>query len=398
MKIVNSLTLITSHGTQEIAILEGQRLIDSLIAAQIPWSALSFYTKRTDQKFFEPFTGLHITGEFLPLKGELFAFYQRNIDPFKSRIGDLAVAEALNGEPTSEFIYSDPRIKDGTPTLKQLSSTECRKAVSDCVAKVLRENLQEGSKIVVGVSGGGDSNSLLHAFSQFDEFSIEVYPLILKGLPEWDSGVLRARELCKKYNLPLIEVEEVELRKSMGYTNSVDNFFDHFVKYFPNEDFEFFAIHLINSALVAKAKELGAAYICKGSNLDDLLCDALYALINKTPPRSLPVFPFRGLKSLTPLWMVPKKIIDGCFPNYSIENYQERYPSFAPGRALYYQMSYHILSNFPQMGELILQGSAHTGTRLGGMDTEFDQDFGFEIMSSTPLPIRHKIKKMLKEM
>lgn len=68
MKIVNSLTLITSHGTQEIAILEGQRLIDSLIAAQIPWSALSFYTKRTDQKFFEPFTGLHITGEFLPLK------------------------------------------------------------------------------------------------------------------------------------------------------------------------------------------------------------------------------------------------------------------------------------------------------------------------------------------
>ena len=96
--------------------------------------------------------------------------------------------------------------------------------------------------------------------------------------------------------------------------------------------------------------------------------------------------------------MVPKKIIDGCFPNYSIENYQERYPSFAPGRAIYYQMSYHILSNFPQMGELILQGSANFANQSEVTAHEFDEDFGFEIMRSTPLQLRQKIKKMLREM
>jgi len=397
MKTDNSLTLITAHGTQSIPIIEGQRLIDSLVAAQIPWSALAFYTKKVGDKKFRPYTGLQLKGDSLPPSGELYAFYQRNINPFQNRIGDMALAPAENGEPTSEFIYADPRIIGRTAVLKQLSAAECKASVASCVAKVLRENVTVGSKIVVGVSGGGDSNALLHAFSQFDDYKIEVYPLILKGLPEWDSGVVRARELCKNYSLPLIEVDESEFRTMMGYKKSAVNFFDHFMKHFPEEDFEFFAIHLINSALVFKAKEIGAQFICKGSNLDDLLCDALYSLANKSPFRSLPVHPFRGVNSISPLWMVPKKIIDGCFPNYSIENYQERYPSFAPGRTLYYQMSYNILSYFPQMAELILQGSAHLANQLI-QDVEFDESFGFEIVRSASLQVRHKVKKMLSEM
>ncbi len=50
------------------------------------------------------------------------------------------------------------------------------------------------------------------------------------------------------------------------------------------------------------------------------------------------------------------------------------------------------------MGELILQGSANFANQSEVTAHEFDEDFGFEIMRSTPLQLRQKIKKMLREM
>lgn len=91
-------------------------------------------------------------------------------------------------------------------------------------------------------------------------------------------------------------------------------------------------------------------------------------------------------------------MIDGCFPKLSLTNYQERYPSFAPGRTLYYQMTYHIMSYFPQMAENMLRGSAALGDMLGGLDTEIDEETGMEIMSTTSLPLRRKMQKLLREM
>jgi RimJ/RimL family protein N-acetyltransferase len=41
-----------------------------------------------------------------------------------------------------------------------------------------------------------------------------------------------------------------------------------------------------------------------------------------------------GVSIFYPLYRCPKRILDGCFPKYSLENYENRYPSHLHGRAL----------------------------------------------------------------
>ena len=157
---------------------------------------------------------------------------------------------------------------------------ECRVAARSSVHRTLSENLRDGDKLVVGVSGGGDSNALLYALSTFTEFRLDVHPVILKGLPEWDSGVARANELCETYGYRLTVIEEQEIREILGLSSRPTSLAAHFYHHYPEEDFEFFGVYLIGAALVHAASAIGAKYVCKGANLEDLLGDSLYMLMN----------------------------------------------------------------------------------------------------------------------
>ncbi len=393
---MNGISLVTAHGIQDIPCREDQRIIDALIEHQIPWSAISLYQRSRLGGPYVATTGLDKRISEFPPDVEIYAFYQRNVDPFIFRISDLAIAASLDGsETTTEFLYRNSVApSEGSHVLKKFSAEECRAAVRSSVHRTLSAHLQDGEKLVVGVSGGGDSNALLHALSTFTDFRLDVHPVILKGLPEWDSGVARANELCEAYGYKLTVIEEREIRKLLSLPSHTKSLPSHFSHHYPEEDFEFFGVYLIGAALVHTASGIGARYVCKGANLEDLLGDSLYMLMNGINPRTLPVYRYRDKLMITPLWLLPKKIIDGCFPEQALTNYRERHACTATGRSLAYQISYSILSQYPQVAERILRGMARYGEQLPEA-TEFDTALGFEVFSTATFPSRQRAIRML---
>lgn len=370
--------LVTSHGQVELDLAPNERIIDCLIRFQIPWAALSFYLRTPDSDEYKVFIGLEKKLSDLPNNAKLFAFYQRNIDPFLHRIGAIDVIKADEGAVT-EFLYRAAEQRDSEKCLlKQLTPDECCSAVQESVHSMLRQYVEPNSSIIVGISGGGDSNALLYAMTTFRDFKLSIHPIILQGLPEWDAGTERAKALCDTYNLDLKIVDEISVRKAIGASETGAPFVDRFYKNFSDDDFEFVGTLLIGIVLRNEAKALGATYICKGANLEDLLAEALCLVANKKQLRPLPKISFDGVHLIYPLWQMPKKIIDGCFPKYSFTNYQERFPSFCEGRALFYQMAYQIVSYYPSIGEKMLLGFSAIGN-AGGWSPIFDKNLGFHI-------------------
>ena len=212
----------------------------------------------------------------------------------------------------------------------------------------------------------------------------------MKGVYDWDQGVPRAQELCKEYELQLHIVQEENVKEILGFPTQED-LISRFESIFSGDDFEFLGTLLIRLVLTSKAKEFSAKYIATGLNLEDVLCECLYRVSSQLAP--LP-FPIRKLPEVTliyPLWECPKKIIDSCFPKFSLDNYQTRYPSFSLGRNLYYLVSYSIQSQFPGITERFLYGLQSLAKPV---NYSFDEELQLFIERKVPLNIKNKFMKL----
>ena len=363
---------------------------------QIPWTSISTYITNCEDNSYNLYPCLEQRVNNLPEGTILRLFYQRNINPITFTHANIDVSEVSNGEEAvTEYLY-----RDGTesPTvIKKLSVTECRAIVTQHVHNMLDTYLIVSDapvKIIVGVSGGGDSNALISAMSRYQTKKIELYPVIICGLAEWDSGIPRAKQICDDLGLELTVIGEKETREILGAVPEGATLIDRFAKVFPDDDFEFFGTLLIRLALSRVAADREADYICTGLNFEDLLAEVFSKLLGGTAPLPMPVRLIGDLKLIYPLWQLPKKIIDGCFPKYSYDNYQERYPSYAEGRTLFYHLAYWITAEFPQVGEKLLQAASGIASQVD-YKFPFDEEFGFETLGSISLPLREKFRKIL---
>ena len=169
---------------------------------------------------------------------------------------------------------------------------------------------------------------------------------------------------------------------------------DRFEREFKGDDFEFLGTLLVRLALIGRARELGSSFICTGLNLEDILCEAMFRLSNGLKPAAFPARAIDDVTLVFPLWLCPKRIIDGCFPKFSLENYDARYPCFSLGRNLYYSIVYLMQSQFPGFIEQMAQGLS----RLSLVDPvtyQFDEHLGFHVERFVPFPLRQKFQKML---
>jgi len=390
-------SIVTAHGRQALAVEPGERLIDCLNRNRVPWSAVSIYVVPRDGGEPTISACLDTVLSDYHEASEILLYFNRNVNPFKFMIDDLTTVPVVSGgAEATEYVYQRMDNDRGTSDafLKKLSPQECQEVIAARVRDTIAASVEPGSRIVVGVSGGGDSNAMLYGLSQLRDLDIEIDPIILMGIPDWDAGVPRAKELCARYELDLTVVDENSVKELLGIPADSSSLIERFEREFPGDDFEFMGTLLIRLALIRRAKEVGTSYICTGLNLEDVLCEALFRTASGLKPNAAPARPIGDVTLLFPLWLCPKRIIDGCFPKYSLDNYDARYPCFSLGRNLYYSMVYTLQSQYPGAVETLTKGLAEIGTREPAEYT-YHESLGFHVERDVPLPLLRKFQRML---
>jgi hypothetical protein len=395
IKKLPSVSVITTHGKISIEPLDAQETIFNLLSrSSIPWSAVSIFSF-SDDKLGSRLSNLSAKfSEIAPNVNDIQIHFNRNVNPemYNIKIHDLAPADGLE---VSNYLFQTINNDKGNVenVLKGLSQDECQAIICKNVHDFIRTYVNPEDVLIVGVSGGGDSNSLLLGLTTFTDFRIDIRPIILKGIPDWDAGVPRALALCKNYGLKLTVIEEDEVRKISQLKDS-SNIIGQYESKFPGDDFEFLGTYMIRKVLTHIAKSCNGRAVT-GLNLEDVFAESLLMISNKRLPLPFPVRNIDHTDFIYPLWMCPKKIIDGCFPKFSMENYEMRYPCFSTGRNLYYMMTYTLQSMYPGALENLLRGF-QTISQLNNDGFAYDPDFGFSLSGDIDSSIRNKFLEIMK--
>ncbi len=395
---IPSVYLVTAHGRQQLKSDGRERVIDLLTRHQVPWSAVSIYAvpRAGGEPKLRPCLDLELTA--MEDVAELLLYFNRNVNPFIFSLTEFKTVRSDNpASAATEYFYErlDNANASAEPLLKKLSPDECKTAIALRVADTIKTVLPKGADLVVGVSGGGDSNALLYGLSRLqEEHGLRIHPVILKGIPDWDVGVPRAQALADAYGLKLRVMEEREVKTLLGIPEDSASLIDRFQKEFEGDDFEFVGTLLIRLALFKYASEVGTPFVATGLNLEDVACEAMFRLSSGMKAAGLPSRKIGDHTLVFPLWLCPKRIIDGCFPKYSLDNYDARYPCFSLGRNLYYSVVYTIQSQYPGFPEQLVRGLAEISARDPVVYTK-DEQLGFHVERFVPFPLRERFRRMV---
>jgi tRNA(Ile)-lysidine synthase TilS/MesJ len=392
-----TISIVTAHGRQVLAGDGDERLVDLLNRHRVPWSAVAAYVvpRGGGEPRLSPSLDTRLN-EFEDA-AEILLYFNRNVNPFIFALDDFKTIESADPLLGTEYFYQrlDNEAGIAEAFLKKLSPDECKDIIADRVADTVRATVPAGSTLVVGVSGGGDSNAMLWGLSRLADHGITIDPVILKGIPDWDAGVPRARALCESYGLDLTVIDENQVKELLGIpVDDPTPLIDRFEREFKGDDFEFLGTLLIRLALTKRARDVGTSYICTGLNLEDVVCEAMFRVSSGMKPAPFPAREIGDTTLVFPLWLCPKRIIDGCFPKYSLDNYDARYPCFSLGRNMYYSVVYAMQSQFPAFLEQLTRGLSKT-SMTDPITYSLDEQLGFYTERTVPFPLRRRFQRML---
>jgi len=355
--------IYSNHGIFKFLGRKEETLGSALKRSGIPLSAVTTYLvinqaskKKLSDSILNFISASQPLTEIIKGGGRIVVQLARNISLPSLLSGGKAFFRKVNN-PVTEWIFPDKEKGVFYKTLSELSSNDCFNIVAESVKEVLN-NLPKNipKRMVVGVSGGGDSNVLLSTLlkSGFVKKS-DIFPVMMLGIPDWDRQKEQAKELCQNLGLKLEIVEAEQVAKIVS-VSSLGELIKKFQKKFPDADLEFLGTFLLRRVLSYYAKLHKAKYVAIGANREDLVSEGLARIGKGLLP--LPA-PFRKIGPITfiyPMWKVPKKIGDGAFPRYSLVNYENRNPSYSEGRCLYYYIAYALSDICPGLDLTLLEG------------------------------------------
>lgn len=352
---------------------------------------MSFYAKTNSGH--KIFTGLHETlGEISARTEEIVIRPDRNIDY------DTIINKSVNIQKTSsasaEYTFSSH--SQNHLSHVELSPEDCKNFVAEKV-KSFFTNIPEydpTKKVVLGISGGGDSNTLIESFlaSGFVQRE-QIIAVMMLGVPDWDKGLPRAKEICDIHGVEFRTVTSDQVNNLLGRRSDSDWITD-FEKHYPDSDLEVLGTLGIRRSLTYVAQQVDAQAIVIGLNLEDLLAESLLRLVQGELPLPFPIREIDQVRLWYPLYECPKKILDGCHPKYSLQNYLDRYPSKLQPRALCYYMAQTLHAVAPGFEFDLLRGFE----KLSGSNRDFatfDPDLGFSTLGQVSLRGRMKWRRFL---
>ena len=266
-------------------------------------------------------------------------------------------------EKVSNPIISIPEFNFGengcSQIIHELNQDSAKELVKEKILNFTRITC-ESKTIVVGISGGGDSNTLAQGLKEFSikylEKKFVFFTIVFE--PIWPkSAAERASELCKKYSLNHLVYGNKEVEDLLGMKGSLDDFYKEYIDKFGNNTSHFFGTYLISIVARKLCKKYDSTEYILGFNREDILSDLIFSLMNGQKPLSFPIRNFGNIRLLMPLWDIPKIVLDACYPNYSLSNYNERRGEQSTyQRNIIYYLAHGIEDMYPNLGLSIMQG------------------------------------------
>lgn len=342
--MIEKVLFISAHGIYEIAVGSAETVADLCNLYGIPKQSFCMDIMRSDGSY-EAFVGIYT--KFKEINARVLRIIpDRNIDHAAIINLPIFVSPAY-GKPVTEYTF---RHTEETQKLlhKKLSQFECQQIVQQNITNFLAQISVTTQPIVIGYSGGGDSNSLLQGLASSEKLrKCKKICVMLQGLPEWDNRIESARELCKQYSAELIEISAEETSDLLGSYGKKNDWIDKFEQKFPEDDLEFIGTLAIKKGLLFYAKKYQAQAVITGLNAEDICAEILACISLGYSPMPFPIRLIDNINFWYPLYLTPKKIADGCFPKQARENYSDRYPSNAYGRTIFYYIAQSLEDRVP---------------------------------------------------
>jgi hypothetical protein len=238
----------------------------------------------------------------------------------------------------------------------ELDDESAREVVRDRVAAFTAEHSAD-DPVVVGVSGGGDSNALIGALQAAlasDGRRLVAYTLVCEPVwPEASAG--RASVLCERHGVEHDVLDGAAMESLLGMRTTVPELYDAFLGRFGDNTAHFFATHMISLAGRTLCRKFGSREYCLGFNREDVLAEVLFSVLNGRRPLAFPVRHFGDVKLLMPVWEIPKLVLDACYPDFSKRNYEQRITT-TPQRGLIYFLAHSIDGVYNNLGLSLMTG------------------------------------------
>lgn len=284
--------------------------------------------------------------------------FDRNIN-YLAVLGEESSGRASD-EDAAVTEYMFPSATYGHVSHVAMSVDDCRHFVQEAVADFVTDHeplLRASGTIVVGTSGGGDSNALLTALvAATDRLPVTIVPVMLLGIPEWDAAAARGSALCAELGLELRFVESAVINELLGRPVEQPDWIGDFRRHFPTDDVDVIGTLAIRLALSDVARQMAATCVMTGLNLEDLLAESFLRLVQGRLPMPFPVRELDDMSFCYPIHRVPKKVLDGCHPKYSLANYEQRSVGVMMGRAIPYFLAQGMNATLPGIEFDLLDG------------------------------------------